>query len=55
MVNPEILKVKGACPHDCPDGCAVITEVQDGRAIRFYGDPDHPITKGWLCAKVRWW
>jgi len=48
-----VLNVRGACPHDCPDGCAVITDVQDGRAIRFYGDPDHPITRGWLCAKVR--
>jgi anaerobic selenocysteine-containing dehydrogenase len=45
--------VKGACPHDCPDTCAIVTEVQDGRAVRFYGDSDHPITQGWLCAKVR--
>ncbi len=45
--------VRGACPHDCPDTCATITEVADGRAIRFYADPEHPITRGWLCAKVR--
>ena len=45
--------IRGACPHDCPDTCGVITEVQDGRAVNFYGDPDHPITEGWLCAKVR--
>jgi anaerobic selenocysteine-containing dehydrogenase len=45
--------VRGACPHDCPDTCATITEVQDGKAIRFFADPDHPITQGWLCAKVR--
>lgn len=45
--------VKGACPHDCPDTCGVITEVEDGCAVKFYGDPDHPITQGWLCAKVR--
>lgn len=45
--------VKGACPHDCPDTCGVITEVENGRAVHFYGDPDHPITQGWLCAKVR--
>lgn len=45
--------VRGACPHDCPDTCAVITEVQDGRAIRFYADKEHPVTRGWLCAKVR--
>jgi anaerobic selenocysteine-containing dehydrogenase len=45
--------VRGACPHDCPDTCATLTEVQDGRAVRFYAEPDHPITQGWLCAKVR--
>lgn len=46
-------RVHGACPHDCPDTCGVITEVEDGRAVRFYADPDHPVTNGWLCAKVR--
>jgi anaerobic selenocysteine-containing dehydrogenase len=45
--------VRGACPHDCPDTCATLTEVQDGKAIRFYADPHHPVTQGWLCAKVR--
>jgi anaerobic selenocysteine-containing dehydrogenase len=47
------LRVRGACPHDCPDTCGVITEVQDGRAVAFRGDPDNPVTRGWLCAKVR--
>jgi anaerobic selenocysteine-containing dehydrogenase len=47
------LTIRGACPHDCPDTCAVLTDVVDGRAVRFRGDPDHPITRGWLCAKVR--
>lgn len=45
--------VRGACPHDCPDTCATLVEVRDGRAVGFRGDPDHPITHGWLCAKVR--
>jgi anaerobic selenocysteine-containing dehydrogenase len=45
--------VRGACPHDCPDTCATLTEVRDGVAVAFRGDPDHPITQGWLCAKVR--
>ncbi len=47
--------VKGACPHDCPDTCATLTEVRtsDGRAVGFRGAPDHLITQGWLCAKVR--
>jgi anaerobic selenocysteine-containing dehydrogenase len=45
--------IHGACPHDCPDTCGFITEVEDGRAINFYADLAHPITEGWLCAKVR--
>ncbi len=48
-----IQRVRGACPHDCPDTCGIVTEVANGRATNFYGDPDHPITQGWLCAKVR--
>ncbi len=48
-----IVRVHGACPHDCPDTCAVVTEVQDGMAIRFSAVKDHPVTRGWLCAKVR--
>ncbi|CAN5557036.1 molybdopterin oxidoreductase family protein [soil metagenome] len=52
-VVPVIQHIRGACPHDCPDTCAVITEVQDGRAVKFSADPEHPVTKGWLCAKVR--
>ena len=49
--NPTF--IRGACPHDCPDTCATLTEVRDGRAVRFYADKNHPITQGWLCAKVR--
>lgn len=45
--------IRGACPHDCPDTCATVTEVQDGRAVRFYADKQHVYTQGWLCAKVR--
>ncbi|HEX5688938.1 MAG TPA: molybdopterin oxidoreductase family protein [Roseiflexaceae bacterium] len=51
--NPETILVRGACPHDCPDTCATLTEVRDGRAVRFYADSEHPVTQGWLCAKVR--
>lgn len=49
----QSLLVRGACPHDCPDTCGVVTEVRDGRAVGFRGDADHPVTRGWLCAKVR--
>jgi anaerobic selenocysteine-containing dehydrogenase len=46
-------QIRGACPHDCPDTCGVITEVENDQAVKFYADPDHPVTQGWLCAKVR--
>jgi anaerobic selenocysteine-containing dehydrogenase len=49
----DLTLVRGACPHDCPDTCATITEVRGGQAVRFYADPKHPVTQGWLCAKVR--
>jgi anaerobic selenocysteine-containing dehydrogenase len=44
--------IRGACPHDCPDTCALRTTVRDGVAIRVAGDPDHPPTRGVLCTKV---
>src|SRR5712692_6972262 len=44
--------VHAACPHDCPDACGVLITVQDGRATRIQGDPAHPVTRGFLCAKV---
>ena len=44
--------VRGACPHDCPDTCALRITVHDGRAVKVQGDPDHPTTHGALCTKV---
>jgi anaerobic selenocysteine-containing dehydrogenase len=44
--------VHAACPHDCPDACGVLITVQDGRATKIQGDPGHPMTQGFLCAKV---
>ncbi|MCX7169358.1 MAG: molybdopterin-dependent oxidoreductase, partial [Proteobacteria bacterium] len=45
--------VRAACPHDCPDTCALLVTVDDaGRAVQVRGDPDHPTTAGSLCTKV---
>ena len=44
--------IRGACPHDCPDTCATLVTVEDGRATRIQGDPEHPFTQGFLCTKV---
>ncbi|HEX5071897.1 MAG TPA: molybdopterin oxidoreductase family protein [Gemmatimonadaceae bacterium] len=44
--------MRGSCPHDCPDACSTLVTVERGRATRIAGDPDHPFTNGFLCAKV---
>lgn len=49
---PQQQLVYGVCPHDCPDTCGVLTEVAGDRAVDFRADPGHPVTAGWLCAKV---
>src|SRR5262245_59613274 len=53
---PERRVIRGACPHDCPDACAMLVTVEGSngttRAVDVRGDPDHPVTRGFLCAKV---
>ena len=49
---PQRTVVRGACPHDCPDTCAMLVTVEDGKAIQVRGAPDHPPTGGTLCTKV---
>ncbi len=44
--------VLGACPHDCPDTCSLLTLVHDGVAQKVQGNPAHPHTDGVLCTKV---
>jgi anaerobic selenocysteine-containing dehydrogenase len=44
--------VRAACPHDCPDTCAMLVSVENGRAVAVAGDPEHPVTAGFLCGKV---
>ncbi len=50
--SPTASIVRGACPHDCPDTCATMVTVEGGKATRIQGDPEHPITQGFLCTKV---
>lgn len=49
-MNAQI--IHAACPHDCPDTCAIRVTVENGVAVRVQGDPDHPPTHGALCTKV---
>jgi anaerobic selenocysteine-containing dehydrogenase len=43
----------GGCPHDCPDTCAMIYEVEDGRLVEVRGNKEHPMTRGGLCVKLK--
>jgi anaerobic selenocysteine-containing dehydrogenase len=45
-------RLKVVCPHDCPDTCLMTVDVEGDRAVALGGDPEHPFTQGFLCAKV---
>src|SRR4051812_20790944 len=54
---PEERVIRGACPHDCPDTCAMLVTIrrengEPWKAVDVRGDPDHPVTRGFLCTKV---
>ena len=44
--------IRAACPHDCPDTCAMLVTVENGKAVKVEGAKDHPATDGFLCTKV---
>jgi anaerobic selenocysteine-containing dehydrogenase len=51
--SKNLRTIYGACPHDCPDCCALETQIDEhGKAVSVRGRSDHPVTRGWLCAKV---
>jgi anaerobic selenocysteine-containing dehydrogenase len=52
LPETKTLTIRGACPHDCPDTCALLTTVENGIAIKVQGNPAHPQTDGVLCTKV---
>ncbi len=44
---------RSVCALDCPDCCSLLVNVdENGRGSRLRGDPEHPITQGFLCGKV---
>ncbi|MDQ0975089.1 anaerobic selenocysteine-containing dehydrogenase [Neobacillus niacini] len=44
---------RSVCPLDCPDQCGLLLHKEDGRIVKVEGDPEHPVTKGNICNKVR--
>ena len=45
--------VKTVCSKDCPDVCGMLAHVEDGRVVKVEGDPEHPITQGFLCGRYQ--
>lgn len=41
-----------ACPRDCYDTCSIITKVENNRIVKVEGNKKHPLTQGFLCAKI---
>src|SRR5213593_3611149 len=44
--------IRTACNRDCPDACQILATVEDGRVVKLRGDPDHPVTRGFLCYRT---
>lgn len=44
--------VPTVCARDCYDTCSLIASLDDtGRVVAIKGDPDHPITQGFVCPR----
>jgi anaerobic selenocysteine-containing dehydrogenase len=45
--------VRTACPLDCPDSCTLDVTVENGRVVKIEGGDENPVTRNFICAKVR--
>ena len=52
-VADDIQTFHGGCPHDCPDTCSMQFHVKNGKLVSVSGNPDHPMTRGGLCVKLK--
>lgn len=43
---------KTTCNRDCPDACALLATVENGTVTGLRGDPEHPVTQGFLCYRT---
>ena len=53
QLKPARQEFHGGCPHDCPDTCSMVFEVEDGKLVGVRGNKDHPMTRGGLCVKLK--
>ncbi|MCG6917220.1 MAG: molybdopterin-dependent oxidoreductase [Deltaproteobacteria bacterium] len=47
------MEILTACTLDCPDGCSLLVETLGQGTVRIRGNPNHPVTAGFTCAKIR--
>ena len=52
-VDFDVETFHGGCPQDCPDTCSMVFTVKDKKLISVTGNPDHPMTQGGLCVKLK--
>ena len=52
-VDFDVETFHGGCPHDCPDTCSMVFTVKDKKLMSVTGNPDHPMTQGGLCVKLK--
>ena len=53
QLEPKRQEFHGGCPHDCPDTCSMVFEVEDGKLVGVRGNKEHPMTRGGLCVKLK--
>lgn len=51
-MSHAVTKKKTTCNRDCPDACSIIATIENGRVTHLGGDPDHPVTRGFLCKRT---
>jgi len=49
---PVAMKIRTTCNRDCPDACGILATVEDERIVKIQGDPEHPVTRGFLCYRT---
>lgn len=43
---------RAVCTKDCPDTCGLLVRTEGGKVVAVKGDPDHPVTRGFICRKA---
>lgn len=52
MAEADRQMLKTTCALDCPDACSILATTENGRVVRLQGNPDHPLTRGFLGHKL---